>query len=110
MDQRRLERIKNEYIGQIRDRLDHLRCTEEKLNVDIVDPIDIEYQLRHIARRAGVRDRNKFFGIAGFINDNFPPKERKVLYYLLNEIEEGIPSKDVDYHELLSKTRIDSGT
>ena len=93
-------KIKKGFEKQINDRLDFLKIREEKFEEKLVDPLDIEYQLRHLAQCARVRNKNIFFGIAGYIQTEFLPEQRKVLYHLLNEIEEGISWRGIDYYEI----------
>lgn len=97
------DKLKKGYTKQINERLQFLRIKEEQLKRELIDPIDIEYQLRRLARRAGARNRNILLGIAGCIKMHFPPKQRKVLYHLLNEIGENIPWEGIDYGEIYSR-------
>ena len=69
---------------------------EEKLNGEI-NGIDLEYQLQRIARMILPKERGLYHGIAGFIDDNFDMKQKKLLYSLLSEIDEKLPWKGIHY-------------
>jgi hypothetical protein len=62
----------------------------------------LEYQFRRIATLARCRNKDLFFGLAGYIEDKFSPNARKVLFRLLNKIEEDIPWRGIDYSEIFS--------
>lgn len=75
---------------QIEKRLSYLRVREEKLNGEI-NGIDLEYQLQRIARMIFPKERTLYHGIAGYIDDNFTTKQKKLLYSLLSEIDDRLP-------------------
>ena len=92
-------KVKNGHISQIKQRLSHLKIKERKLKGPI-DSIDIEYRLRWLAKRCNVKNKNLFFGIAGYIEQHFSVEQRKVLYELLNKIEENIAWEGIRYSEI----------
>ena len=81
--------IKKGFIAQIERRLAFLRHRESQ-RVNGADGIDIEFMLRNLARRVGARG-DVLFGVANHIDHTFPPEQKKVLFQLLNDIEEKIP-------------------
>lgn len=95
----KFERVKLNVTQQIKDRLDQLKIREETLKGKIYG-IDIEFQLQHIVSQCRVRNKELLFGIADVIDEYFSMKQKKLLYELLNEIEEAIPWKGVDYFEV----------
>jgi len=82
---------------QIRSRLNYLRERESKLKRTITG-IDIEAQLKNIARRIVPSHHNKVYrGAASVINRNFNGKQKKLIYSLLDKIEEALPWKGIRY-------------
>jgi len=92
--QEELDGFKADAKEQIRSRLTYLRMQEEKLNGKIYG-IDLEYQLQRIAKMVFPKERTLYHGIAGFIDDNFGMKQKKLLYSLLSKIDEKLPWKGV---------------
>ena len=88
------KKIKSGFSSQIRERMQFLRDKEKMLEGPI-DGLTIEFQLGRIARRCGVQ-KPLFHGMANTIDWNFEPKQKKILYRLLNEIEENIRWKGPD--------------
>lgn len=82
-------RVKEHTIRELRKRLLHFRLIEEQLSGSI-SGYDIELQFRHLARRAGTRNRYVLSGIAGVLDGSFTWEQRKLLFQLLNEVSEGI--------------------
>ncbi len=74
---------------EIKERLEFLKLKEEQLKGPIYG-IDIEWQLRRVAELCRVRDKRLFHGMANEIQHRFGEEQRKMLYELLNAIEEGI--------------------
>lgn len=89
-------RIKTEFVSQIAQRLEFLKAREQKLDGDVLG-IDVEYQLRRIAQRCRMRNKYMFFGIADFLEGIFDMNQRRELFRLFNEIEEGIRWKGVNW-------------
>jgi hypothetical protein len=85
-----LRKFKECQLEKINDRLRSLWSRESRLSGPI-DGMDIELMLRHLAERAGARDRNILYGITNLVVANFSPKQRKILFEWLNEIEESPP-------------------
>ena len=89
-----LDGFKLDAKKQIESRLNYLRMREERLE-SIINGTDIEYELQKIARRI-VRGADKLYhGIGTMIDHEFTVKQKKIIYTLLNEIEEAIPWKGV---------------
>jgi hypothetical protein len=96
--QNHLENFKIDAKEQIRSRLDYLRIRAEKLKA-VITGIDIEYKLEEIAHLA-LRGRYKwgvYHGIATLIDHKFNAKQRKLIYSLLNKIDETLPWKGIRY-------------
>ena len=93
-----LDGFKNNAKEQIQYRLDCLKRREERLR-GIITGIDVEYKLERVTELA-LRRRYKFgffHGYATLIDDNFSGKQRKLIYSLLNKIEEALPWKGIRY-------------
>jgi len=84
------QKVKGGELKKINDRLRSLWSRESRLSGPI-DGIDIELMLRHLAEHAGARDRTIFHGIASLVTADFGPKQRRILFEWLNEIEESAP-------------------
>lgn len=89
-DPEEFRRIKSGFVTQIEERLALLKSREELLE-GLVEGTDIEYQLGRIARRCRVRNKDMFFGIATCIDHSFDNEQKRMLFSLLNKIDEGIP-------------------
>jgi hypothetical protein len=90
LDEKTFNRMKRGAAEEVRWLLNYLKLREQTLQGPITG-LDVEYSLRHIARLCGVRNKNLFFGIASSIDSDFNMKQKKVLYELLNTIEEDLP-------------------
>jgi hypothetical protein len=78
-----IEKIKEACKAQVNIHLERVHAIERKLNGPI-SGIDIEFKLRRIARKSRVSTQGKnpqslYHGIAGYIEDNFDPHQRKIL-------------------------------
>ncbi len=100
-DEARFERIRQDYILQIKERLQFLQIREVKL-FNPIDGLSIEYELRSIARRAGIRDHGIFHSTASVFDEQFDLDQKNILFRLLNRIQEGIPWNGIDYYRLFS--------
>lgn len=92
--QKCLDGFKKDIKKQIQSHLECLRWRADKLK-GVITGIDIEYELEKVACMA-LRGRYKFgfyHGIANHTDDNFNAKQRKLIYTLLNEIDEARPRK-----------------
>ena len=98
-DEESFERVRQNYIQQITERLEFLRMREIKLS-NPVDGLDIEYGLRFLLTRAGVRDSNILHGIASTFNEEFDSNQKAILFRCLNTIQESIPWRGIDYYRL----------
>ena len=89
-------RVKSSAASQIRERLVVLREREEALEKR-VDGSDLEYQLRRIAQRCRVKNKHLLFGSEAYFENCFGAKQRRILYGLLQEIEENIPWEGINW-------------
>src|SRR3990172_2251532 len=87
IDQRTFDKIKNGVIKQLGERLDWLRIRERQLNSNI-QGITIEHGYRRIAEFCGARDKDLFYGIAGLFDHNFSQKQKKIIFELINDLEQ----------------------
>lgn len=83
------EALQAGFSRQLRDELAILRTREDRRK-EGVDCYVIEMQLRRLARRAGAGS-NVHRHSAGFIESSFSLAQRRVLFQLLDDIEDGIP-------------------
>jgi hypothetical protein len=90
------ERIKNHMRAQIERRLFALWAKEEKLK-GMVKGIDVEYLLGRLARACRVRKKALFQGVAGCIDEHFDGNQRKLLFEMLNRIEENLPAQAIKF-------------
>jgi hypothetical protein len=92
--QKRLDGFKIDIKKQIQSDLNYLRMREDKLR-GVITGIDVEYKLEKIADMAlGGRYNSGFYhGIADLIDQNFNAKQKKLVYRLLNRIDEVLPRK-----------------
>ena len=88
-----LDGFKLDAKEQIECRLNYLRMREEKLK-SVINGTDIEYELRKIARRIVPGADKLYHGIGTLIDHDFTVKQKKVIYTLLNEIDEALPWKE----------------
>ena len=77
------------FTAQLSTQLMVLRARESQRRHG-VDGMAIEMQLRRLARRAGA-GRDVHYHSAGYIADVFPQDQRRILFQLLDDIEERIP-------------------
>lgn len=95
------KKIKKGYVLQIKKRLVFLKTKEESLSEPVYG-VDIEHQLQRIAKLCYVKNKRLFHGRANYIDHNFNKKQKKILYKLLNEIEENIPRK-INWSKIFQK-------
>ncbi len=95
-----LDGFKSDAEKIIKSRLNDLRMREDKLK-GMVTGIDIEHQLKNIARMIvpdRYNKRNKLYhGVASIIDQNFNGEQKKLIYSLLDKIDEGLPWKGIRY-------------
>jgi hypothetical protein len=91
------EKIKKGFLEQYKERLDHLRYIEEKLNSQITG-LDLEYKLRNISKLAG--SKADFFGYVGVFEGHFNNKQMHTLYSIFNNIVENIRWDGIDWYRL----------
>jgi len=81
---------------QIESRLRDLRVREEKLNGEI-SGMDIERELRNIARLIVSKGNNLYYGSATVVDHSFNARQKKVLYGLLTRIRDKLPWAGIHY-------------
>jgi hypothetical protein len=98
------EIVRKEYIRQIRTQMGYLRSREEmRSGVRPVEPLDIEYKF---AKLLGfLRPKAQYPRNASYINKHFNGEERRVLYGLLDEIEEHMPWPGISVHDIFERIR-----
>jgi hypothetical protein len=101
-DPKTFEKVHSGVAKQIKERLEFLMRKERKLEGPIYG-IDIECQLGRIAQKCHVKNKSMFHGVAGPIDDDFNTKQIKILFELLNEIEEGVPWTGIEWYEVFSE-------
>ena len=86
--------FKASYIGQIRAALDLLRIREAKRRGELrVDGSSIEHKLKDMLKLIQLRDKyeraaSRFHGLATMLDHTFSPEQCRILYNLLDDIEE----------------------
>jgi len=93
--------MKVDVIEQWRDRLRQLQKEEER-QAGPVSSINIEYQLRWLATRAGARNPNLLHG-AALCFDSYTPEQRRKLYGLLKYIEDDFPRFRIHWTRFFEK-------
>jgi len=88
--------IKSRFMSQIRSRLDLLKFREDHLVRGPVDGLMIEWQLRRIAELCGAK-QHLLHQVNYTFDENFDEEQRRLLYKVLNRIEENIPWKGLDF-------------
>jgi ribosomal protein S27AE len=89
------------YKEECRRRLRVLQVVEQKRGGPI-SGLDIENELRWVARKAGARG-SLFKGSASYIASHFGPEQRKVLYGLLSQVWGNTPWA-IDWHNIVSNS------
>jgi hypothetical protein len=95
---------KAEYIRQVKSRLGYLRVRNEfRTGVREVRSLDIEYKLGTLLNF--LRPRALYPRNASYINRHFNKEERRVLYGLLDGIEDHIPWKGIVWDDVFEAVR-----
>jgi hypothetical protein len=95
---------KAEYIRQIKSRLGYLRTRNElRTGIREVTGLTIEYKFATLLRF--LRPKALYPRNASYINRHFNEEERRVLYGLLDEIEEHIPWEGIVWHDVFEAVR-----
>lgn len=94
--------IKKGFIEQYKERLNHLKVLEQILNSDICGS-NIVSLFRRIAKLAGLRNKDILWHQEDLFDRNFTPKQRKIIYKILNDIEESITWKGINWYKIFSK-------
>jgi hypothetical protein len=88
-----------EYIRQFKDRLKTLRIREAMRSGRLqVDALDIEHKLAGLL--ALVRPKALYPQHASYIGKHFNAEERRVLFTLLDDIEEQVPWRGLLWHKV----------
>ena len=98
-DAEQFEKVRDEYIRQLEERLVLLRQREWIRRCEFpVRGLDIEDKLKELLRVCGVprRERTKYPQKASHINSHFNDAQRRILYALLEEVIELVPWRGVD--------------
>jgi hypothetical protein len=86
--------FKASYIAQIKVALDLLRIREAKRRGELrVDGLSIEHKLKDMLKLIQLRDKyeraaTRFHGLASMLDHTFSPEQCRILYNLLDDIEE----------------------
>jgi hypothetical protein len=87
--------MKENRLKELRARLRQYKL-QEKWREESTSSISIEYQLRWLAKRAGVRRPDFLHGVAECF-DEYTSKQRKTLYDILKSIEEHLPQPPISW-------------
>jgi hypothetical protein len=98
-----ISRMRDDVIEQWKERLRRLQL-EERWREEPPTSLSIEYQLRWLGSKAGVRNSNFLHGIAACFDD-YTPQQRKKLYEILRSIEERLPRLPIQWGRFLDKVR-----
>ena len=86
--------FKASFLEQIKAALDLLRIREAKRRGDLrVDGSSIEHKLKDMLKLIQLRDKyeraaSRFHGLATMLDDTFSPEQCRILYNLLDDVEE----------------------
>lgn len=101
-DEKYFNKIKTGIIEQITNRLVYLNYNEQKLNNDIYGS-DLVPRLQRIAKLSGSRNKNFLWHQEDLFDHNFTPKQKKLLFKILNEITESIPWRGINWDQIYNK-------
>ena len=87
-------------IKQITERLDWLKMRERQLNEDIYG-IDLEYAFGRLAKYCGVNKNGLFHSSANTFNHNFSMEQKKIIFRLIDDIEQNIKWRGIDWSEIV---------
>ena len=85
-----LEKVKLGFIRLLRERLGWLRNREEELKGQI-DGLALQFIFNRLAQRCGVKNKSMFNGYTAVFDNCFDQKQKNLLFYLLDRIEQDIP-------------------
>jgi len=91
--------VKSRIIMQYQRRLDSIAHREEMLKIEI-QGINLEYQFRRIVKLCKVKNVNMFHGTAEYFDLTFDVAQRKEIFKLMNEIEESVKWKGINWIEV----------
>jgi len=94
------EKIQKGSLKQYKERLDLLKYNEENCSKSMIDGIELEHKIRHIADLIGVNGNKLFFGSANLFDHNFNKKQKKILYQLFNTITENVKWEGVNWYRI----------
>ena len=85
-----LESVRASRITNLQAHLDYLKTREAQL-AGKIDGLDLESAFNRIAQRCNRRNQSLFQGSSTFFDHNFTPKQKRILFRILNDIEEPYP-------------------
>ncbi len=92
-------RIKKSFLEQLNERLSEFKYKEKKLQSD-VDGGDVVAIFQRISRLARSSNKDFLWHQEDLFDHNFNKKQKKILYKLLNDIEENIRWTGIDYQRI----------
>lgn|SRR3989338_4101607 len=92
-------KIKKGFTEQLQARLPYLKINEQILNSK-VNGSDIVPMFQRVARLAGARNKDFLWHEENLFDHNFTPKQKKILYKILNDIIESIPWRGINWNEV----------
>lgn len=95
-------KIQKGFIKQIKERLDDLKISEYILNGK-VSGMNIVPKFQKIAKLAGSRNKDFLWHAENLFDHNFTPKQKKILYKILNDITEAIPWRGINWNEIFDE-------
>lgn len=96
------KKIKSGFKKQYQDRLKYFKIKEDILNGEIHGS-NIVPLFQRISRLAGSRNEDFLWHKDDLFDHNFTPKQKKIIYKILNEITESIPWKGIDWYTIFSE-------
>ena len=85
-----LESVRASRIAKLQEHLDYLKTREEQLT-EKIEGLDLEYAFNRVAQLCDRRNAHLFQGASSFFDQNFSQKQKRILFRLLNDIEETLP-------------------
>jgi hypothetical protein len=100
----KFEIFRKECIRQFRDRLGYLRLRQEMRDgVRHVKPLDLEYKFAKLLRE--IRPKALYPRNASYLAKHFDQEERRVIYGLLDDIEDYVRWKGILWHKVYERMR-----
>ncbi len=100
----KFEIFRKECIRQFRERLGYLRLRQEMRDgVRHVKPLDLEYKFAKLLRE--IRPKTLYPRNASYLATHFDQEERRVIYGLLDDIEDHVRWKGILWHKVYERMR-----